>query len=57
MVFKEKPLPEDIVKRKVEYVNRIWRDVKLKGSGLKKAMILVTAAEHNIGKPGSARSN
>lgn len=49
MILKEAPLPEDIVKLGVEGVNRIWRDAKLRGVGLKRAKNLVTAAEHSIG--------
>ena len=49
MVLKEAPLPEDIVKLGVDGVNRIWRDAKLRGVGLKRARILVTAAEHSVG--------
>ena len=49
IVLKEAPLPEDIVKLGVDGVNRIWRDAKLKGVGLKRARTLVTAAEHSVG--------
>ena len=49
MVLKAAPLPEDIVKLGVDGVNRIWRDAKLRGVGLKRAKTLVEAAEHNIG--------
>ena len=49
MVLKTAPLPEDIVKLGVDGVNRIWRDAKLRGVGLKRAKTLVTAAEHSIG--------
>ena len=49
MVLKVAPLPEDIVKLGVNGVNRIWRDAKLRGVGLKRAKTLVTAAEHSIG--------
>ena len=49
MVLKEAPLPEDIVKLGVDGVNRIWRDAKLRGVGLKRARTLVTAAEHSVG--------
>ena len=49
MVLKEAPLPEDIVKLEVDGVNRIWRDAKLRGVGLKRARTLVTAAEHSVG--------
>ena len=49
MVLKTAPLPEDIVKLGVDGVNRIWRNAKLRGVGLKRAKTLVTAAEHSIG--------
>lgn len=49
MIMKEAPLPSDIVKLGVDGVNKIWRDAKLRGVGLKRAMTLVTAATHSIG--------
>ena len=49
MILKVAPLPEDIIKLGVEGVNRIWRDAKLRGAGLKRAKTLVAAAEHSIG--------
>lgn len=49
MILKEAPLPTDIVRLGVDGVNRIWRDAKLRGVGLKRARNLVTAAEHSIG--------
>ncbi len=49
MVLKAVPLLEDIVKLGVDGVNRIWRDAKLRGVGLKRAKTLVTAAELSIG--------
>ncbi len=58
MVLKEAPLPEDIRKLGVEGVNRIWRDAKLRGAGMKRAKTLVSAAEHSVGSkeaPGAAR--
>ncbi len=58
MVLKEVPLPEDIRKLGVEGVDRIWRDAKLRGAGMKRAKTLVTAAEHSVGSkeaPGAAR--
>ena len=58
MVLKEAPLPEDIRKLGVEGVNRIWRDAKLRGAGMKRAKTLVTAAEHSVGSkeaPEAAR--
>ena len=58
MVLKAAPLPEDIVELGVEGVNRIWRDAKLRGAGMKRAKTLVTAAEHSVGSkeaPEAAR--
>ena len=49
MVLEAAPLPADIVKLGVDGVNRIWREAKLRGVGLKRAKPLVTAAEHSIG--------
>ena len=50
MILRQAPLPEDIVKLGAEGVNRIWRESKLRGIGMKKAAALVSAAEHSIGK-------
>ena len=58
MVLKQAPLPEDIVKLGAEGVNRIWRDAKLRGAGMKRAKTLVSAAEHSVGSkeaPEAAR--
>ena len=58
MVLKEAPLPEDIIKLGAEGMNRIWRNTKLRGAGMKRAKTLVTAAEHSIGSkeaPEAAR--
>ena len=58
MVIKEAPLPCDIKELGVDGVNKVWRDAKLRGAGLKRARTLVSAAEHSIGSteaPGSAR--
>ena len=52
------PLPEDIKKLGAEGVNRIWRDAKLRGAGMKRAKTLVSAAEHSVGSkeaPEAAR--
>lgn len=51
-------MPADIKKLGVGGVNKIWREAKLRGAGLKRAKILVTAAEHSVGSqeaPDSAR--
>lgn len=49
MIIKQAPLPADIKALGVEGVNKIWRDAKLRGAGLKRAKKLVEAAEHSIG--------
>ena len=49
MILKAAPLPEDIVTLGVDGVNQIWREAKLKAVGMKRAKILVSAAEHSIG--------
>jgi len=49
MIIKQAPLPADIKVLGVEGVNKIWRDAKLRGAGLKRAKKLVEAAEHSIG--------
>ena len=49
MVLKVAPLPKDIVNLGVDGVNRIWRDAKVRGVGMKRAKALVTAAEHSVG--------
>lgn len=58
MVLKEAPLPEDIRKLGAEGVNKIWRNAKLRGAGMKRAQTLVSAAEHSVGSkeaPETAR--
>ena len=58
IVLKEAPLPVDIVKLGAEGVNKLWRDIKLRGAGLKRAKTLVNAAEHSVGSkeaPEAAR--
>jgi transposase len=49
MVLEKAPLPADIKALGVEGVNKIWRDAKLRGAGLKRAKKLVDAAERSIG--------
>lgn len=56
MVIKQAALPCDIRELGVEGVNKIWRDARLKGAGLKRATTLVAAAEHSIGNTEAPRS-
>ena len=56
--MKTATLPEDIIKLGAEGVNRLWRDAKLRGAGMKRAKTLVSAAEHSVGSkeaPEAAR--
>ena len=58
MVLKAALLLEDIRKLRVEGVNRIWREAKLRDAGMKRAKTLVSAAEHSVGSketPEAAR--
>ena len=58
MVTKNALLLCDIKEPSVDGVNQIWRDVKLKGTGIKRARTLVLATEYSIGSreaSGSAR--
>lgn len=49
MILAQAPLPADIIALGVDGVNKIWRNAKLRGTGLKRARTLVTAAEHSVG--------
>lgn len=49
LIIKHAPLPIDIVTLGVDGVNKIWRDVKMRAAGIKRAKILVEAAKHSIG--------
>ena len=48
MILKKAPLPADIIALGVDGINQIWREAKLRGSGLKRAKTLISAAEHSI---------
>jgi len=54
MILKQAPLPEDILTLGVEGVNKIWRDAKFRGVGLKRARTLVDAAKRSIGSKEGA---
>ena len=49
MVLKKAATPDDMIKLDVEGIQQIWKDAKLRGSGRKKAMQIVTAATGSIG--------
>lgn len=54
MILKSAPLPEDILKLGAAGVDRIWREAKLRGSGMKRAEKFVEAAEKSIGHTSCA---
>lgn len=56
MILEVAPLPQDIVELGADGVNKIWREAKLRGVGMKRAKTLVSAAEHSIGSQDSPRS-
>ena len=49
LVLKTAPTPEEIIKLGVDGVIQIWKEAKLRGSGHKKAMLIVNAASQSIG--------
>ena len=58
IVLKEAPLPRDILHLGAEGINKLWRDAKLRGVGIKRAKTLFSAAEHSVGSqnaPTAAR--
>ena len=52
MVLEQAPLPEDVIALGIEGVVKIWRAVKLRGIGRKRAMTLVESAHNSIGIKG-----
>lgn len=56
MVLKEATLPEDVIKLGAEGVNRLWRRAKLRGTGMKRAKTLVSAAERSVGSKEAAET-
>ena len=49
LVLKEASTPEKIVELGVDGILQIWKNAKLRGSGIKKAMQIVNAATNSIG--------
>lgn len=49
LVLKEVSLPADILKLGTNGITKIWRDVKLRASGIKRAQKIVDAAGNSIG--------
>lgn len=43
MVFEHAPLPQDIIRIGVGGINEIWRIVKVRAAGIKRAMTLIEA--------------
>ena len=49
LVLKQEPTPEEIVRLGAEGIVKIWKDVKLRGNGHKKAIKIQNAAMRSIG--------
>ena len=52
MVLRIAPLPADILKLGADGINQLWRSMKVKAAGMKRAEILVAAAERSTGRAG-----
>ena len=50
LLLEQAGLPEDIIRLGADGVNRIWREAKLRGTGYAKALRIVSAARHSIGR-------
>ena len=49
MALEQAPLPQDIIALGVDGINQIWREVKLRGVVIKRAITLVKATHNSIG--------
>lgn len=52
MVLKHASLPSEIIELRAEGINKLWREAKLRAVGIKRAKILVEAAQNSIGIHG-----
>ncbi len=52
MVLKHASLPSEIIELGAEGINKLWREAKLRAVGIKRAKILVEAAQNSIGIHG-----
>lgn len=50
LLLEQAALPGDIIRLGASGINRIWREAKLRGAGYGKALEIVSAAKHSIGK-------
>lgn len=50
LLLEEAALPEDIIRLGADGINKIWREAKLRGTGYGKALKIVSAAGHSIGR-------
>lgn len=50
LLLEQAALPEDIIRLGAEGINKIWRASKLRGTGYGKALKIVSAASHSIGR-------
>lgn len=50
LLLEQAALPEDILQLGADGINHIWREAKLRGTGYDKALRIVSAARHSIGR-------
>ena len=49
LLLEQAALPEDIIRLGADGINKIWRDAKLRGTGISKASKAVSTAQHSVG--------
>lgn len=52
MVLQNAPLPQDIIKLGADGINQIWREAKVRGVGMRRAMTLMEAVHDSVGLGG-----
>ena len=50
LLLEQAALPGDIIRLGADGINKIWREAKLRGTGYDKALRIVSAAHHSIGR-------
>lgn len=48
--WRKHPLPKDVIRLGADGINKIWREAKLRGVGYARALKIVSAAKHSIGR-------
>ena len=50
LLLEQAALPEDVIRLGADGINKIWRAAKLRGTGYSKALQIISAARHSIGR-------